>query len=170
MWQRQVPLKVSIFAWRPFRDRLPRKANLVAGGIIPPDAYYCMTGCGGVESARHLFISCDTFGSLWTLVRSWISFSLADPHHLSYHFIQFIYSTCVLNARRSFLQCIWLLCVQVVLNERNNRLFKNTENSIPQLLDKVKLYSFWWMKVENVNFVLGYHSWWSCPFTCLSID
>ena len=99
-------MKVSIFAWRLFRDRLPTKTNLVVDDIIPPDAYYCVTGCGGVESARQLFLSCDTFGFLWTLVRSWISFSSADPHHLSYHFIQFIYFACGLKARHSFLHLI----------------------------------------------------------------
>ncbi|KAK2382490.1 hypothetical protein QL285_070021 [Trifolium repens] len=30
LWHKQVPLKVSIFAWRLLRDRLPTKANLVS--------------------------------------------------------------------------------------------------------------------------------------------
>lgn len=65
IWHRQVSLNVSIFVWRLVRDRLPSKSNLVACIIIPSpsDAQYCMTGCGGVESAQHLFISCRSFGS-----------------------------------------------------------------------------------------------------------
>ncbi|KAK2402105.1 hypothetical protein QL285_051652 [Trifolium repens] len=72
VWHRQVPLKVSIFAWRLLRDRLPTKSNLVARGIISPEAHLCVTGCGGIETAQHIFISCSTFASLWGLVRSWI--------------------------------------------------------------------------------------------------
>jgi len=35
---------------------------------ITPDAHhYCVSGCGGVESAHHLFLSCNNFGFLWTL-------------------------------------------------------------------------------------------------------
>jgi len=55
-------------------------------------------------------------------------------------------------------------------NEQNDRILKNTESSIHQLLDKVKLYSFCWMKVKNANFVLGYHIWRSSLFTCLGIN
>jgi hypothetical protein len=42
LWHRQVPLKVSIFAWRLLRDRLTTKTNLVSRGI---------------ETAQHLFLS-----------------------------------------------------------------------------------------------------------------
>ncbi|GAU20543.1 hypothetical protein TSUD_131010 [Trifolium subterraneum] len=69
-----VPLKVSIFAWRLLRDRLHTKANLVTRGILSPEVHFCTAGCGEIESAHDLFISCSTFGSLWTLVRSWIPF------------------------------------------------------------------------------------------------
>jgi hypothetical protein len=69
VWHKQVPLKISIFAWRLLRDRLPTKSNLVARGIISPEDQYCVSGCGGIESAQHIFLSCGTFGYLWALVR-----------------------------------------------------------------------------------------------------
>jgi hypothetical protein len=102
------PLKVSIFAWRLLRDRLPTKANLVAQGIISLNAHYFVSGCGDVESTQHLFISCSFFASLWSLIRAWIDFSSADTQWLSDHFLQFTYSPGGLRARRSFLQLIWL--------------------------------------------------------------
>jgi hypothetical protein len=70
IWHPQVSLKVSIFACRPLRDRLPTKANLVTRGILSTAAHFCVSGCGEAESAHHLFLSCCTFGSLLTLVRS----------------------------------------------------------------------------------------------------
>ncbi|GAU31563.1 hypothetical protein TSUD_333390 [Trifolium subterraneum] len=73
----QVPLKVSIFAWRLLRDRLPTKANLVTRGIIPPEAHYCVTGCGGIETAQHLFFTCGTFGSLWWSQGAKVFFAVA---------------------------------------------------------------------------------------------
>ncbi|MCI39465.1 glutamate-gated kainate-type ion channel receptor subunit GluR5, partial [Trifolium medium] len=60
-----VPLKVSIFAWRLLQDRLPTRANLVSRGILSTAAHHCVSGCGAVESAQHLFLSCGTFGPLW---------------------------------------------------------------------------------------------------------
>jgi hypothetical protein len=111
IWHKHVPLKVSIFVWRLLRDRLLTKDNLVSRGIIAPAAHLCVSGCGGVESTQHLFLSCSFFGSLWSLVRSWIGFSSMDSQTLFDHFLQFTFSSGGFRARQSFLQFIWLLCV-----------------------------------------------------------
>jgi hypothetical protein len=103
---KQVPLKVSILAWRLVRDQLPTRANMVSRGILSPDHAQYATGCGGAESAQHLFLSCGIFGSLWPLVRAWIGFSTADAHNLSDQFVQFTYSAGDFRARRSFLQLV----------------------------------------------------------------
>jgi hypothetical protein len=42
IWHKQVPLKVSILAWRLLRDRLPTKTNLVAQDILSPDLAQCV--------------------------------------------------------------------------------------------------------------------------------
>ncbi|GAU13337.1 hypothetical protein TSUD_42910 [Trifolium subterraneum] len=55
IWHKQVHMKVSICAWRLLRDRLPTRANLVSRGIISPEAHFCVSGCGGIESAQHRF-------------------------------------------------------------------------------------------------------------------
>jgi len=72
VWHKQVPLKVSIFAWRLLQDRLPTKINLMRRGIIHHEAARCVAGCASDESADNLFLHCDVFGSLWQLIRSWI--------------------------------------------------------------------------------------------------
>jgi hypothetical protein len=158
VWHKQIPLKVSIFVWHLLCDRLPTKSNLVAHDIIFPEDQHCVSGCGGVESVQHLFLSCSTFGSLWARVRSWIGFSTADAHILPAHFVQFTYSVGGLRARRSFLQIIWLACVWIMWNERNHRLFRHAASPITHLLEKVKMYSFKWLKTANVTLVTNYHT------------
>lgn len=110
VWQSQVPLKVSVFAWRLLRDRLPTKSNLAAKGVIPHDATLRVVGCDLPESAQHLFLLCNTFGSLWELVRDWIGCSGADTNNIYNHLLQFTLLTEASKARRSFMQLIWLLC------------------------------------------------------------
>ncbi|PNX97029.1 70 kDa peptidyl-prolyl isomerase [Trifolium pratense] len=105
-WHKQIPLKVSVFAWRLMRDKLPTKSNLVARGIILPEVQSCVSDCGEVESAQHLFISCSTFDFLWSSVRSWIDFSSVDPQNMDDRYLQFTFSPGGLIARRSFLQLI----------------------------------------------------------------
>ena len=63
------------------------------------EASFCTAGCGHVENAHHLFLSCSTFGSLWHQVRSWIGIIGVDPQGLPDHFIHFIYALGGLNVR-----------------------------------------------------------------------
>jgi len=140
MWHKQVPLKVSVFAWRLIRDRLPTKANLATRGVISTTDIYCVSECGHVETAEHLFLSCSTFASLWQHVRDWIGFDGVDSNNISDHLVQFTYMIGVGKVKRSFLQLIWLLCTWVVWKERNNRLFNNIVTIVPRLLDRLKCY------------------------------
>jgi hypothetical protein len=120
---------------------LPTKDNLMQRNIISHDSQLCVTGCGGLETAQHLFLSCPVFVPLWGLVRSWIGVSSADTVLLQDHFLQFIHSIGGLRARRSFMQLVWLCCISVMWTERNNRVFKAKETTIHQMFDKVKLHS-----------------------------
>ena len=55
IWNKDVPLKVGLYAWRLFRDRLPTKDNLLRGSVITTDLRLCVAGCGYEESVAHLF-------------------------------------------------------------------------------------------------------------------
>jgi len=110
VWHRQVPLKVSVFAWRLIRDRLPTKANLAIRGVIPADDIFCVSGCGHVETAEHFFLSCATFASLWQQVREWIGIVGVDSNIIADHLLQFTHLTGVGKAKSSFMQLVWLLC------------------------------------------------------------
>ncbi|CAJ2670867.1 unnamed protein product [Trifolium pratense] len=169
IWHPQVPLKVSIFAWRLLRDRLPTRANLVSRGVLSSTADACVFGCGVTESAHHLFLSCSTVGSLWDLVRAWVGISPMDFTTLRDHFVQFTVSAGASRARRSFLQLLWLVCVWVIWTERNHRLFKGSTDTPHLLLDKIKLFSFRWLKSTSITLASNYHSWWSDPLLCLGL-
>ncbi|MCI16813.1 hypothetical protein A2U01_0037957 [Trifolium medium] len=101
IWHKQIPLKVSVLALRLLRNRLPTKHNLAVRNIISQESQFCVTGCGGLETAQHLFLSCPVFAPLWGS-----------------------------RARRFFLQLVWLCYISVLWNERNNRVFKATETTL----------------------------------------
>jgi len=74
VWHHQVSQKVLVFAWQLIQDRLPMKVNLPSCRVIPTSMAYCVSGCGHVETAEHLFLTCTTFATLWQHVREWIGF------------------------------------------------------------------------------------------------
>jgi hypothetical protein len=170
IWHKQAPLKVSIFAWRLLRDRLPTKENLANRGIISMEARLCLTGCGQVEDMDHLFLLCPFSSALWSLVRAWLDIQGVESQVISDHLPQFIHYASGLKSRRSFFHLIWLLCVWILWNDQNDMLCRNKQSSLPQLLEKVKSYSLWWLKANNVAFSFGTHSWWSNPLLCMGID
>jgi hypothetical protein len=46
-------------------------------------------------------------------------------------------------------------------------LFQNKVSNMQQLVDKIKIHSYWWMKAANVVYVLGVHNWLACQLDCL---
>jgi len=53
LWLKDVPLKVVVFAWRLFRNRLPTKDNLVRRGVLYNGSCLCVTGCGDLETVNY---------------------------------------------------------------------------------------------------------------------
>jgi len=104
------------------------------------------------------------------LVRAWLGVEGVDPQHISDHFLQFIHYADCLKSRRIFFYLIWLQCIWVLWNDRNDRIFRARQSSLPQMLDKVNSYTLWWLKTSNVVFSSGTHNWWSSPLLFLGID
>ena len=170
IWHSHVPMKVSILAWRLLRDRLPTKINLYNCGIITDADISCVAGCGQVETAHHLFLLCDTFGSLWQHVRAWLGFSDVDQQTLGDHFLQCTNYLGGMKTRQSFLQLICLLCVWLIWKERNNKLFNNIYTLLRSLWKRLSFILIGgWLRANNVAFVYGCQSWWSDPLFCLGI-
>ena len=116
-----------------------------------------------------MFLHCDTFGSLWQQVLFWIGVSSVDQQSLHAHFFQFTNYLGGLRARRSFLRLLWFLCVWLVWNERNNKLYNNSYTFITELMEKVKFNSYWWLMANNATFVYGCQQWWSNLLSCLGM-
>lgn len=129
LWRKDTPLKVSVFAWRLFQNRLPIKVNLFRQGVIHNEAKLCVSGCGSTESFDHIFLLCNQFGKVWYLVRQWLGVYTADPSTLVDHLIQFGTSVGYTKAWRYFTYLIWFATSWVIWKERNDRLFRTKENS-----------------------------------------
>ncbi|RHN59920.1 putative reverse transcriptase zinc-binding domain-containing protein [Medicago truncatula] len=168
LWNRDVPLKVVLFAWRLLRDRLPTKDNLIRRHVMGIDDQFCV-GCGEVETSSHLFLHCNLFGAIWNYIFRWIGVSSVLPGDVISLFNQFNFFGGAANSRKALLQVIWFASVWEIWKERNNRVFNDKNCSIPQLVDKIKSLTFLWLKGKYVTLPSNYHGWWLCPFTILGV-
>jgi hypothetical protein len=148
------------------RYNLKKKKNTPS---IQKDAQSCVSGCGVIESADHLFLHCDVFGQVWQLVHLWLGVSSVNPLTISDHYLQFGISLGIAKSRCSFMYLIWFASTWVIWKERNARIFCAKENIPSQLLENIKLLSFSSFKAYYVTSYYSFHDWCQNPFNCLGI-
>jgi hypothetical protein len=73
LWLKAVPLKVLIFAWRLFLNRIPTidkifQRRVLIRRVLIISEQGCVANCGSNEDREHLFIMCSFFGYLWKLI------------------------------------------------------------------------------------------------------
>ncbi|GJS44955.1 RNA-directed DNA polymerase, eukaryota [Tanacetum coccineum] len=56
-WVKYVPIKINVFAWKVFLDRLPTRSNLQHRGVLVSDLL-CSLCSSAQEDSSHLFFSC----------------------------------------------------------------------------------------------------------------
>jgi len=59
--------------------------------------------------------------------------------------------------------------MQMLWTARNNKQFNNIDISIHEMLEKIKINSYWWLKATDAVYVLGVYEWLFCPPLCLGI-
>jgi hypothetical protein len=55
VWNKFVPLKINIFAWRLLSNRLPTKSNLIVRCCLHNESAMCANDCGVLDDFNHLF-------------------------------------------------------------------------------------------------------------------
>ena len=66
LWQARVPLKIKVFLWQLFRDRLPTSNNIAKQN--DPASGMCAL-CGNPDNANHAFFLCPLARFAWSPVR-----------------------------------------------------------------------------------------------------
>lgn len=106
LWHKDVPLKVVLFAWRVFRDRLPIKDNLFRRGVIDQNSLECVAACDSSESSVHLLLHCNVFEYVWHQIYKWLGIYVVAPQHWPENFVQFSFIGGTSKVCQSILQVI----------------------------------------------------------------
>ena len=79
LWKASIPLKIKVFLWQLFRDRLP-SSNNIAIRHGPSDGSCAL--CGAHEDANHIFFQCHLARFAWSAVREAFAQNW-NPHTVS---------------------------------------------------------------------------------------
>ncbi|XP_045800040.1 uncharacterized protein LOC123894168 [Trifolium pratense] len=111
LWIKFVPLKVTIFGWQVFQNRIPSKENLCKRGIVENSAINCVWDCGKVETTSHILFECTNAYKVWMELCRWLGVNSVMHNDCIVHFNAF---TEVMQGRKgteSGLRTIWLACI-----------------------------------------------------------
>ena len=122
-----------------------------------------------MDTAEHLFLGCDIFISVWSLVLQWLHISFVAPASVRDHLLQFGHLAEFPRHSHLFFRIIWFTYVWVIWKERNNRVFNQKALDSQTTSDKVKLLSFTWIKANLSSFIYAYHDWWRHPLPCMVV-
>ncbi|GJX62256.1 RNA-directed DNA polymerase, eukaryota, partial [Tanacetum coccineum] len=78
-WVNVVPIKINIFAWRVYLDKLPTRLNLSLRGIDIPSILCLICSIAG-ESSSHLLFTCQVARHLMFKVARWWELEYQDFH------------------------------------------------------------------------------------------
>ncbi|XP_058782282.1 uncharacterized protein LOC131656637 [Vicia villosa] len=166
-WSKLVPLKVSTLVWRIWQNRIPSRDNLVSIGILVASQNSCPYGCGSEENVSHIFFECLLAWIAWSEVLRWLDFISVSHNSAVQNFVQFAGLS---SGGRVIIErfcVIWFACIWVIWKRRNEKIFRNSENSSSVCLEDIEMLSWRWLRANIKGFSYSLNQWISNPKICL---
>ncbi|KAI5440932.1 hypothetical protein KIW84_010413 [Lathyrus oleraceus] len=98
LWKMSIPLKVKIFGWRLFLDRLPTRSNLAIRNVINNIHDKVCVFCFRFDKdINHLFVSCPRILLVWKNIGKWDGIPGLLLDNCGDHFRDWVTSLLVMN-------------------------------------------------------------------------
>nr|GEU48147.1 RNA-directed DNA polymerase, eukaryota [Tanacetum cinerariifolium] len=142
-WSKVLPIKINVFMWRMFLDRLPTRNNLVNRGVDVPSVL-CPICEAEVESRNHLFLSCTMTVDFIRLFGKWWSIqihSLVDPPSWEV----WINSLRLKNLQKCVFEANFCSLWWHIWTFRNSFLFSTKKLLKREIFDNIVSHTFFWV-------------------------
>ncbi|GAU15735.1 hypothetical protein TSUD_235480 [Trifolium subterraneum] len=166
VWKTWAPTKVAVFSWQLLQDRLPTRQNLWQRGVIEDVSASMCVLCGlGLESADHLFGSCNLISPIWYSILRWLCVELVPSRGVLGFFEAFLGMGTGRKDRVGWL-LIWHTIVWTIWKSRNDVVFSEGTFIFECLVDRVKLLSWKWFLGKNPDSPCSFYEWGIHPTLC----
>ncbi|GLU04440.1 hypothetical protein SLE2022_215870 [Rubroshorea leprosula] len=162
---RLVPSKVAFLGWRLCLDRLPTKENLQKRGILLQEGVLCDFYNGKVEEVNHLFCLCYNAWLAWTQVLSWWGLESVLPNTVG-GMAEFFIGSLGRIVGKEMGSCIFLVGAWYLWYRWNVQVFRKDEGLPENLLERMQVKTFIWIKSKVNGCVFSFYDWQSCPMEC----
>ncbi|MCH83704.1 glutamate-gated kainate-type ion channel receptor subunit GluR5 [Trifolium medium] len=139
VWRPLIPLRLSILAWRLFKNRLPTKENLRRRGIKINSSIFCVGGCGEMESEEHLFFNCPILSMAWREIVKWLGIPVAFVNGGYEHYLMFKGLISSITKIKERLGILWLSIVDAIWKARNAMIFNNADFNLEKVVEGIKV-------------------------------
>ena len=157
LWKLKIPAKVSFFAWRLIRDRLPTKSNLRRRQVELEDSM-CPFCRNKEEDASHIFFDCSTTQPLWWESQSWVQ--TLGVHHIipRQHYMQHVNGRPG-SKRYNRWKSWWIALTWSIWQQRNKVIFLNEPFNGAKLPEDAVFLLWTWHRAMEKDFSIHFKQW-----------
>ncbi|GJS69465.1 RNA-directed DNA polymerase, eukaryota [Tanacetum coccineum] len=161
-WLKCIPLKINIFAWRVYLDKLPTRANISLRGIDIPNIM-CPICNSSMESTNHLFFSCTLAKDLLKKVTRWWELEYVDIHSYG-DWLDWLKSLKLQNRVKDLFEAVCYVLWWSIWKYRNQAIFGGMKQRLETFFDDILLLSFTWCNSRS-NLKFNWSTWMQNPCT-----
>ena len=165
LWKIKTFPNVLTTAWRVLIGRIPTRENLSSRGVIM-NTILCAMCELKEETCQHTFIECDAAQRVWVLCFIWIGIVSVQQNAILSHFESF-YLPQLSSRQNLFWKGVWATIVACIWEQRNFVVFSQGTIDVEEIVQKVQLKSWQWLKHRGPSFSYSFTDWMLNPLICI---
>ncbi|GKA48309.1 RNA-directed DNA polymerase, eukaryota [Tanacetum coccineum] len=141
-WIKSIPIKVNVFAWKLYLDRLPTRSNLSRRNVSLP-SLACPLCDHVLEDSSHLFFGCSVAKDIQKLICRWWNLDV-HPYESYEDWLSWFKSIRLGSKTKEVLEGVFYVSWWSLWNFRNQFLFASPIPRKDAIFDNIVLRSFYW--------------------------
>ncbi|GKB39171.1 RNA-directed DNA polymerase, eukaryota, partial [Tanacetum coccineum] len=140
-WIKSIPIKVNVFAWKLYLDRLPTRSNLSRRNVSLP-SLACPLCDHVLEDSSHLFFGCSVAKDIQKLICRWWNLDV-HPYESYEDWLSWFKSIRLGSKTKEVLEGVFYVSWWSLWNFRNQFLFASPIPRKDAIFDNIVLRSFY---------------------------
>ncbi|XP_022021317.1 uncharacterized protein LOC110921327 [Helianthus annuus] len=161
------PIKVNFLTWRLFLNRLPTKEALLRRNFHITSSE-CVFLEETVESGDHLFAACSFTQEIWEELLRWCR--IATPFFFCVRGVLDLHTHCRGSRRwQKIVDSVVQMVIWCIWRMRNDAVFNNKRAAVKNVVEKIKVLSFLWLKHRAKALTLTWEDWCRFDLICMKV-